>query len=154
MAYGRDYAEMKRGCDEYFYLPMRGQHRGVGGLFFDDLKLGPEEMEAWLEGGMLGNFIKSYEPILEAMRGVEYSEGQKRFQKMRRSVYVEFNLTRDRGVKFGLGRDKSRTDAIMISAPPEVEWVYGYKADEGSAEEEAIAILSGPPLDWAGESKV
>ena len=30
------YREMKRTCDDYFFIPCRGEHRGVGGVFFDD----------------------------------------------------------------------------------------------------------------------
>lgn len=31
------YSKYKKWCDEYFYIPARKEHRGVGGLFFDDL---------------------------------------------------------------------------------------------------------------------
>merc|ERR1719162_1492211 len=32
-----DYPTMKQACDDYFYLPARSEHPGVGGMFFDDL---------------------------------------------------------------------------------------------------------------------
>ena len=31
------YEEYKEWCDQYFYLLAWGEHRGVGGIFFDDL---------------------------------------------------------------------------------------------------------------------
>lgn len=36
------YAEFKAWCDRYFYLAARGEHRGVGGVFFDDLEEGEQ----------------------------------------------------------------------------------------------------------------
>ncbi|MFA7670588.1 MAG: coproporphyrinogen III oxidase, partial [Burkholderiaceae bacterium] len=37
-AFGADkYPAYKKACDDYFYLKHRGETRGVGGLFFDDL---------------------------------------------------------------------------------------------------------------------
>jgi hypothetical protein len=31
------YPAYKKWCDDYFYIPARREHRGLGGIFFDDL---------------------------------------------------------------------------------------------------------------------
>ena len=36
-ATGALHARCKKWCDEYFYIPARSEHRGVGGVFFDDM---------------------------------------------------------------------------------------------------------------------
>lgn len=37
-AYGAHlYPAYKQWCDDYFYIPARKEHRGLGGIFFDDL---------------------------------------------------------------------------------------------------------------------
>lgn len=127
------YPAFKKNCDDYFYLPMREQWRGVGGLFFDDLKL-PESSLTRLLYKVLDEFVPSYLPILSANRDKPYTSAQKRFQRLRRTIYLEFNLTTDRGVRFGLGKDASRTDAIMISAPPSCKFVPGAQTSRRSAD--------------------
>lgn len=32
------YRDSKQACDAYFYIPARKEHRGTGGIFFDDLE--------------------------------------------------------------------------------------------------------------------
>jgi coproporphyrinogen III oxidase len=122
------------------------EHRGVGGLFFDDVILPAERLSALLFK-LLDSFLPSYEPILVANRTKPYSAGQKQWMNVRRGRYIEFNLTTDRGVRFGLG-DPSRTDSILISAPPTVEWTYNFPVENGSPEAETIILLSSPPREW------
>lgn len=40
------YPDFKKWCDRYFYIPHRGETRGIGGIFFDDLD-SPSQEEAF-----------------------------------------------------------------------------------------------------------
>ena len=121
----------------------------MGGLFYDDLVLPQEQLFAFQQK-LLSEFIPSFVPILNANRYRDWTEEQKRWQRIRRGRYLEFNLLEDRGVRFGLaGAKPTRTDSILISAPPSVDWPYGHVPPESSAEKEVVELLSGPPLAWA-----
>lgn len=150
--FGADvYPKYKAWCDEYFYLKHRGETRGVGGLFFDDLnQWGFERSFAFMRA--VGEaFITAYQPIVERRKQTPFTDVQRQFQLYRRGRYVEFNLVFDRGTLFGL-QSGGRTESILMSMPPLVRWEYGFVPAEGSAE----ALLYQrylQPQDWLGISR-
>ena len=127
------YAEYKKWCDEYFYLKHRGEARGIGGLFFDDLNE-PDFGQAFAFMRSVGDhYLPAYTPIVERRKNDAYGEREKKFQLYRRGRYVEFNLVYDRGTLFGL-QSGGRTESILMSLPPVVNWRYNYQPEAGSAE--------------------
>jgi coproporphyrinogen III oxidase len=123
------YPALRKACDEYFFLKHRGEARGVGGLFFDDLNEAlPELGRPWaecfaLERSVGDHFLEAYLPIVSRRRIESYGERERRYQLYRRGRYVEFNLVHDRGTIFGL-QSGGRIDAILVSMPPAVGWCY------------------------------
>ena len=138
------HARFKQWCDEYFYLPHRGEMRGIGGIFFDDLRGDLEKTFAFVRDCGAA-FVTSYEPIARRRRDERYGERERAFQLYRRGRYVEFNLLYDRGTSFGLATN-GRTESILMSLPPLARWQYGWAAQPGSREEEALRSLQ--PRDW------
>lgn len=144
------FPRLKAECDDYFYLPARAERRGVGGIFYDDINVPSPHTLLDFQSAVLENFLPSYQHILDANVPRAWTDEQKRWQRIRRGRYIEFNLLNDRGVRFGLaGAPSSRTDAIMISAPPSVEWPYAFMPREGTPEMLTVELLRGEPLDWA-----
>jgi len=142
-----DYARFKKWCDEYFYLPHRGEMRGVGGIFFDYLTERLEEVFAFVRD--LGDhFLSAYLPIVERRMAEPASEAQRRWQLICRGRYAEFNLLYDRGTTFGL-KTGGRVESILMSLPPQVLWGYNETAPPGTPEAELAAFLQ--PHDWAHE---
>jgi coproporphyrinogen III oxidase len=124
------YPRFKRWCDESFYLRHRGEPRGVGGIFFDDLA---EERSFELTKSVGDNFLAAYVPILERRKEFAFGARERSFQAYRRGRYVEFNLVYDRGTLFGL-QSGGRTESILMSLPPRADWRYDWKPEPGSAE--------------------
>ena len=145
------YSTYKAWCDDYFYIPARKEHRGIGGLFFDDLDedsnpnacLPVEEFVRQVGQGILPSWIT----IVERRQDIRPTESEREWQLMRRGRYLEFNLLYDRGVKFGL--EGGRIESIMVSAPPMIAWKYNPVPEQGSKEEALLELLSGSPRAWA-----
>ena len=146
--FGKDiYPKYKKWCDDYFYLSHRGEQRGIGGLFFDDLNSGGfDECFDFMKS--VGNhFSEAYLPIVKKRINTPYTESEKDFQLYRRGRYVEFNLIHDRGTLFGL-QSGGRTESILMSLPPKVKWSYQFKAKPNSEEEKLTSYFL-KPRDWA-----
>jgi coproporphyrinogen III oxidase len=129
------HARFKRACDEYFYLRHRQEPRGIGGIFFDDLDHGGFARCFALTRSVGDAFLGAYAPILERRCRLPFGERERDFQAYRRGRYVEFNLVWDRGTLFGL-QSGGRTEAILLSLPPQVKWRYDWHPEPGSREAE------------------
>ena len=143
-AVGTHYVRFKRWCDEYFFLKHRGEPRGIGGVFFDDLA---DDASFELVRSLGDHFLGAYLPILERRKSHPFGERERSFQAYRRGRYVEFNLVYDRGTLFGL-QSGGRTESILMSLPPRAEWRYDWKPEPGSAEEELYKKFL-VARDWA-----
>ena len=149
--YGDDcYARYKKWCDEYFYLKHRDEPRGIGGLFFDDLNQPDFETAFAFMRSVGDHYLPAYTPIVERHKNDPFGEREKEFQWYRRGRYVEFNLVYDRGTLFGL-QSGGRTESILMSLPPVVNWRYNYQPAAGSAEAELTDYYL-QARDWLHEN--
>ena len=143
------YPRYKQWCDDYFFLKHRGEPRGIGGLFFDDLsEPGFGQSFAFMRS-VGDHYLPAYLPIVERRKGLAHGERERAFQKYRRGRYVEFNLVYDRGTLFGL-QSGGRTESILMSLPPEVSWRYDWHPEPGSPESRLYERYL-RPRDWIAE---
>ncbi len=131
------YNDYKKWCDEYFFLKHRNETRarGIGGLFFDDLNQPDFETAFAFMRSVGDHYLPAYIPIVERHKDDSFGQREKEFQWYRRGRYVEFNLVYDRGTLFGL-QSGGRTESILMSLPPVVNWRYNYQPAAGSPEAE------------------
>ena len=124
-AHGADYYErFKAWADDYFYIPHRKVHRGVGGIFYDHLECA--DMAAWEANFAFTRavgeaFLAVFPRLVRCRMGLPFTPDEKRQQLEWRGRYAEFNLVYDRGTLFGL-KTGGNIDAILMSLPPEAAW--------------------------------
>jgi coproporphyrinogen III oxidase len=140
------YPRCKKACDDYFVLPHRGEGRGVGGIFFDDLAEGGFDRAFDFVRSVGDAFLPGYLPLVERRRDTPYGEREREFQLVRRGRYVEFNLLYDRGTLYGLQSGR-RVEAVLASLPPLVRWTYRHEPEPGSREARLVEEFL-RPRDW------
>ena len=143
-----NYQHFKKWCDDYFFLAHRGEPRGVGGIFFDNLEGDLEKLFAFVRD-CGDHFLDAYLPIARRRKDEPFTEEQRAFQEFRRGRYVEFNLLYDRGTLFGL-KTGGRTESILMSLPPVVRYLYDFHPEPGTREAELYDVYL-KPHDWADE---
>jgi coproporphyrinogen III oxidase len=148
VAHGEDYPRYKRWCDEYFFLAHRGERRGVGGIFFDDLDHRPADALLAFVEACGRAIVPAVRPILERRHDLPFLPEHKRWQQLRRGRYVEFNLLYDRGTTFGL-RTSARVESVLMSLPLTARWEYDAQVVPDSEESRLLEVLR-DPVDWLG----
>ncbi len=118
------HAKYKKWADDYFYIPHRQVHRGVGGIFYDHLELESDtdfdQYFAFTQD--VGRaFLDIFPTIVRRRMGLPWTEDEREQQLIWRGRYAEFNLVYDRGTTFGL-KTGGNVDAILMSLPPEAKW--------------------------------
>ncbi len=141
------YPKFKQWADDYFYVKHRKETRGIGGIFFDRLageSKGPYGKFV-LDVGK--TFLPTYLELANRNMNKAYTEDHLEWQKVRRGRYVEFNLVWDRGTKFGLDTD-GRIESILMSLPPQANWIYEHSPKQGSEERRTLDLLK-KGINWA-----
>jgi coproporphyrinogen III oxidase len=152
LPFGKEiYPRFKKWCDEYFYLKHRGETRGIGGLFFDDLNEGGFTRCFAFMQSVGDHYLSAYLPIVQRRKTLSYGDRERDFQLYRRGRYVEFNLLYDRGTLFGL-QSGGRTESILMSLPPLVRWRYNWQPPAGTPEAQLSEKFL-QPREWLEEKR-
>nr|XP_054752960.1 oxygen-dependent coproporphyrinogen-III oxidase-like [Lytechinus pictus] len=141
------YSKFKEWCDNYFVVEFRGERRGLGGIFFDDVDQPTQEKAFSFVKSCATAILPCYIPIVTKHLKDPYGYKERQWQLLRRGRYVEFNLVYDRGTKFGLFTPGARIESILMSLPQTAKWQYKHSPQEGSREAKLMEILKNPK-DW------
>jgi coproporphyrinogen III oxidase len=120
-AHGSDYYDrFKAWADEYFFIPHRNVHRGVGGIFYDHLE-GDFAANLAFTQAVGEAFLDIYPKLIRRRMTMPFTDADRAQQLEWRGRYAEFNLVYDRGTLFGL-KTGGNIDAILMSLPPLATW--------------------------------
>ena len=144
------YSKFKNWADDYFFIKHRQETRGIGGIFYDRLNpqsTGLEWSDIFEFSKAVGRtFLPVYVELISRNKDRLVKEEDKLWQYQRRSRYAEFNLVYDSGTKFGLDTN-GRIESILMSLPPQANWVYNFNAKPGSEEEKTLGLLK-KGINW------
>ena len=118
------YEQFAKWADDYFFIPHRGVHRGVGGIFYDHLECpdGAAFDRNFAFTRDVGEaFLDVFPQLVRRRMNSPFTTQDKQRQLQWRGRYAEFNLVYDRGTLFGL-KTGGNIDAILMSLPPEAVW--------------------------------
>jgi coproporphyrinogen III oxidase len=118
------YPRFKAWADDYFYIPHRKVHRGVGGIFYDHLECGDDaafDANFAFTRAVGEAFLAAFPPIVRQRMAMPFTDAELAQQRTWRGRYAEFNLVYDRGTLFGL-KTGGNIDAILMSLPPVATW--------------------------------
>ena len=144
--YGENfYKDFSDACNNYFNIPHRKERRGVGGIFFDNLKcFSSIEYAVNFLQQVADTYLKSYIRIINKRKNTKYDQMHKEFQLIRRGRYVEFNLIYDRGTSFGI-QSNGRIESILASLPASAKWKYNKSDEYKTLEKKLLEFIN---RDW------
>lgn len=114
----------KAWADDYFFIPHRKVHRGVGGIFYDHLECADDaafEANFAFTRDVGEAFLDVYPRLVRRRMNQPFDAGEELQMLEWRGRYAEFNLVHDRGTLFGL-KTGGNIDAILMSLPPRAVW--------------------------------
>ena len=146
------YPQMKAASDKYFFIPHRGELRGVGGTFFDNFRGAGTEPELQRLLAFVTDSCAiirdAYFPLVERGKAQPYGQAQVDWMEFRKGRYVEFDLMYDRGITFGL-KTGMPADMCLMALPRRVQYnSFRPEPERGSPEARLQAVLQ-QPRDWA-----
>ncbi len=115
-----DYPRYRQWADDYFWIPHRQVHRGVGGIFYDHLE-GDFAASFAFTRAVGEAFLAIFPAIVRRRMDQPFGAAERAALLDYRGRYVEFNLVHDRGTLFGL-KTGGNIDAILMSLPPVATW--------------------------------